>query len=136
MDFLRNLRIERTSFWIGFVAGMLFLWLLSSLRRFFPFIIRAIKKQIQVARENAAAGVLARLRHDVHVYAQHQHLAAAFFPLDDILIQPRVLAPPAFTSIGEVGETTKTEITDLTLPYMPDCPERMNSYKHHIRRCW
>jgi HEAT repeat protein len=128
MDFLRNLRIERTSFWIGFIAGMLFLWLLSSLRRFFPFIIRAIKKQIQVARENAAAGVLARLRHDVHVYAQHQHLAAAFFPLDEILVQPRVLAPPAFSSMVEAGETNKTDITDLTLPYMPDCPEISTLY--------
>jgi hypothetical protein len=67
MDFLRNLQIERTSFWIGFIAGMLFLWLLSSLRKFIPFATRAVKKQIQIARENAAAGVLARLRHDVYV---------------------------------------------------------------------
>jgi HEAT repeat protein len=123
MDFLSNLRIERTSFWIGFIAGMLFLWLLSSLRRFIPFAIRATKKQIQIARENAAAGVLARLRHDVYVYAQHQHLAAAFFPLDDILIQPRVLAPPALTYVGEAVETTRIDITSLTLPYMPDWPE-------------
>jgi HEAT repeat protein len=128
MDFLRNLRIERTSFWIGFIAGMLFLWLLSSLRRFIPFAIRAIKKQIQIARENAAAGVLARLRHDVYVYAQHQHLAAAFFPLDDILIKPRILAPPAFASTGEAGEIAKTDITSLTLPYMPDWPEISSLY--------
>ncbi len=44
MDFLRNLRIERTSFWIGFIAGMLFLWLLSSLRRFVPFAIKSAQK--------------------------------------------------------------------------------------------
>jgi HEAT repeat protein len=123
MDFLRNLQIERTSFWIGFIAGMLFLWLLSSLRKFIPFATRAVKKQIQIARENAAAGVLARLRHDVYVYAQHQHLAAAFFPLEDILILPRVLAPPALTNAVEGAETTKTDITSLTLPYMPEWPE-------------
>jgi HEAT repeat protein len=123
MDFISNLRIERTSFWIGFIAGMLFLWLLSSLRKFIPFAIKAFKKQIQIARENAAAGVLARLRHDVYVFAQHQHLAAAYFPLEDILIQPRVLAPPVLTNAAEGAETTKTDITSLTLPYMPDWPE-------------
>jgi HEAT repeat protein len=128
MDFLRNLRIERTSFWIGFIAGMLFLWLLSSLRRFIPFATKAIKKQIQIARENAAAGVIARLRNDVFIYAQHQHLAAAFSALDDILIQPRVLAPPSLSHIAESGETTRTDITSLTLPYMPDWPEICSLY--------
>jgi len=131
MDFLRNLRIDRTSFWIGFVAGMLFLWILGSLRRFIPFAVKAIRKQIQIARENAAAGVLARLRHDVYFYAQHQHLAAVFFPLEDILIQPRILAPPALTFTNEAGETIKSDIISLTIPYMPDWPEMASIYGSH-----
>lgn len=128
MEFLRNLRIDRTSFWIGFVAGMLFLWILSSLRRFIPFAIKAIRRQIQIARENAAAGVLSHLRHDVYVYAQHQHLAAVFFPLQNILIQPRLLAPPVLTNLIESGEGNKTDIASLTIPYMPDWPELGSLY--------
>lgn len=128
MDFLRNLRIDRTSFWIGFVAGILFLFILSNLRRFIPFIVKAIRKQIQTAREKATASVLARFRQEVYLYAQHQHLADALFPLDEILIQPRVLAPPAFTSELEAGEANKADITSLTIPYMPDYPELGSLY--------
>jgi hypothetical protein len=128
MEFLNNLRIDRTSFWIGFVAGMLFLFILSSLRRFIPFIIKSIRKQIQIARERAAADVLSRLRHDVYVYAQHQHLAAALFPLENILIQPRLLAPPLMTNMLEGEEAYKADVTNLTIPYMPDFPELAHLY--------
>jgi HEAT repeat protein len=128
MDFLRNLRIDRNSFWAGFIAGMLFLWILSSLRRFIPYATRAIKKQIQIAREKASAGILARFRNDVFIHAQNQHLAAALYPLDQILIPPRLLAPPAPLYESESAESYKQDITSLTIPYLPEWPEMGSVY--------
>lgn len=123
MDFLRDFRIDRNSFWAGFLAGMLFFWILSSMRKFIPYATRMIKKQIQIAREKASAGILARFRNDVFIFTQNQHLAAPLFPLDQILIQPRLLAPPAPLSESESAEAFKQDISSLTIPYMPEWPE-------------
>ncbi len=49
------------------------------------------------------------------------HLAAPLFALDEVLVEPRVLAPPARV---EPGSTAGAEdAVTLTLPYMPNWPE-------------
>jgi HEAT repeat protein len=49
------------------------------------------------------------------------HLAAPLFALDEVLQEPRLLAPPARVEPGGPVETE--DITALTVPYMPAWPE-------------
>ncbi len=53
MGFLRNLDLDRTSFWLGFLAGFLFLWLLGRLR---PGFSRLVEKHPGRDRGEPAEG--------------------------------------------------------------------------------
>jgi HEAT repeat protein len=55
------------------------------------------------------------------------HLASSLFPLDDILEEPRLIAPPAWVEPGVTG--IQEDIISQTLPYMPDWPELAAIYR-------
>jgi len=119
-------RIDQFSFWMGFLAGLLFAWLFSRAVKVMPVFFRAVVHQIQQTRENLTTGIENRIRQDVLNWAQRQHLAASLFSLDEILILPRLLAPPLYTEREEHYD--QLDIASLTVPYMPDWPEMASSY--------
>jgi hypothetical protein len=85
--------IDRLSFWLGFLAGILF-WLL--LGRFWPLIVRLfvnLKIQSQSRRQERTLNDEIRLGNDTLRLLQHWHLADPLFSLDEIVIPPRLLAP-------------------------------------------
>ncbi len=55
------------------------------------------------------------------------HLAASLFSLDEILQEPRLIAPPPRVEPGVVG--IQEDIISLTLPYMPAWPELAAIYR-------
>lgn len=126
IDFLRNLQIDQTSFWLGFVAGALFLWIASRLRTYIPGTVKFLSKRIQEARESAAASIELRLRNDTIRVAQKQHLASMLFSLDEVAIEPRLIAPPIVTQ----DDTTAQPLDNvsITVPYAPDWPEVAAAY--------
>lgn len=127
MDFLRDLDFDRTSFWIGFLAGFLFMWLLGRLRPAFGKLVGNIRNWFVIARQSATAGADVRLRNEALRRAQSIHLAAPLFPLDEVLITPKVLAPPVRVFPGETPPPT--DITHQVLPYLPDMPEMAARYR-------
>lgn len=120
IEFLQQFPIERTSFWSGFLAGMLFFWIINRMRALIPRAVLYFKQQLQTARETLTESVENRLRSETHNFAQHQHLASLLFALDEILIEPHLLAPP--TLMGENDDASQNAAS-LTIPYMPDFPE-------------
>jgi HEAT repeat protein len=114
-------RIDRISFWIGFAVGLLFAWLFSSLRKGWPHLVAFVKAQIQAARESMTAGTEARLRNDMLRLAQHQHLAAPFAALDEILVTPELMTPPG--SMDPDNMSIVDESSQQAIPYLPDWPE-------------
>jgi hypothetical protein len=119
-------RVDQFSFWLGFIAGILFAWVFTRAKRAFPSVLRAIGNWIQITRENLTTGTENRIRQDVLNWAQRQHLAAPLFALDEILIQPRLLAPAIYSGLEERFDTL--DIASLTVPYMPDWPEMETLY--------
>lgn len=114
-------RIDRFSFWIGVVVGIIFAWLFSSLRRGWPHLVAFFKQQIQAARDSVTAGTEARLRNDMLRLAQHQHLAAPFASLDEIIVPPALMVPPANTDPDNLS--IMEENSQQAIPYLPDWPE-------------
>lgn len=118
-------RLDRFSFWIGFIAGILFSWLILQARKALPRVAQALRAQIQATRESLTTGAESRMRLDVLNWAQHQHLAAALFSLDEIIVPPELLARPIIAADDE--NAPPTNITSA-IPYLPDWPELASAY--------
>lgn len=124
----RILDLDQISFWIGFFLGALF-WLIA--QRFWPTLILAggyLRERLISLRENLTTGSSKRLRADMLRYAQKQHLCASFCSLDEILITPTLIAPPALIEPGQ--EVQRRESITEVLPYLPDCPEFTGLYNY------
>jgi len=122
---LRN--FDRISFWLGFLAGFLALWLLGRLKPLVIQLFQNMRARMVESRLNAIAGADVRLRNEALLRAQAMHLAAPLFSLDEILIPPRLLAPPPAVIPGE--PSPPDDITTSALPYMPDHPEMAALYR-------
>jgi len=50
-------RIDQFSFWMGFIAGILFAWVLTRAVKVLPIFFHAVGAQIQQTRENLTTGI-------------------------------------------------------------------------------
>jgi HEAT repeat protein len=127
ISFLQNLQISSSSFWLGFLTGILFAWIISRLWVYLPKGLRVMKKQMTGVRESFGVSTEVRLRNDVYRHAQKQHLTANLFSLDEIAIVPKVLTPLIQTP--QSTELSPTDSVSITVPYIPDWPELGAVYK-------
>ena len=121
LNFLRNFDLDGASFAIGFIVGSIAWWLLNTLRPYLRRALRALRVQISDAREGMTQGTEIRLANDTLRHVQGLHLAAPLFSLDEIRIEPRILAPPPRARPGE--DPPDLDIVTQTIPYLPDWPE-------------
>jgi HEAT repeat protein len=115
------------SFAIGFVAGILFTWLLNRVRPLLSQIRENAKERSQAAQTRRTSGLEDNHRRITLRRAQGMHLASSLFSLDEILQEPRLIAPPARVEPGVVG--IQEDIISQTLPYMPAWPELAAIYR-------
>lgn len=121
LGFFRNFSLSQPSFWLGFITGILFLWLLQNIIPFLRPTWLALLNRFGKARESLSAGVEARFLDDTLNYAQTQHIAAPLFALSEISIEPFLLAPPPQFDLDE--QTPMLTAASFTIPYLPDWPE-------------
>ena len=119
--------IEPLSFGIGFVVGILFTWLLSRIRPLFQQWRETAKEQREAAKARRTSGLEDNHRRLTLRRAQGMHLAASLFSLEEILQEPRLLAPPARVEPGVIP--VQEDIISQTLPYMPAFPELAAIYR-------
>lgn len=120
-------RPELIYFAAGFAAGVLFTWLLSRVRPLLTQIRADVKERSQAAQVRRTSGLEDNHRRITLRRAQGMHLAASLFSLDEILQEPRLIAPPARVEPGVVG--IQEDIISQTLPYMPAWPELAAIYR-------
>ncbi len=119
--FWASFNIDRLSFWIGFLAASIFWGFLVLLRPFFARIIAGLRTRSQNIRQEMMSGIDIRLNNDTLQLTQKLHLAVRLFALDEILITPRLLAPPPQVLPDE--NPIREDIISEMLPYAPDWPE-------------
>jgi HEAT repeat protein len=119
--------MDLISFVIGFASGVLFTWLLSRVRPLWAQIRESAKERREVAQVRRTSGLEDNHRRITLRRAQGMHLAASLFSLDEILQEPRLMAPPARVEPGVVG--IQDDIISQTLPYMPAWPEVAAIYR-------
>ena len=115
------------SFVIGFITGVLFTWLLSRVRPLLAQIREGAKERREAAQVRRTSGLEDNHRRITLRRAQGMHLAASLFSLDEILQEPRLIAPPARVEPGVIG--IQEDIISQTLPYMPAWPELAAIYR-------
>lgn len=117
---------DRLSFWIGFLAASLFWWVFQRLRRYLPEIRAAIQQQKEASHNQSTSTLEDRLRKDTLIRVQGLHVASPLFALDEILITPRLLAPPPQPD-PETAELEEPRTLRI-LPYLPEFPELTAEY--------
>jgi hypothetical protein len=118
--------LDPLSFGVGFVVGIVFTWLLSRLRPLFQQVRESAREQRAAAQVRRTSGLEDNHRRLTLRRAQGMHLAASLFSLDEILQEPRLMAPPARVEPGVVP--LQEDIISQTLPYMPAFPELAAAY--------
>ncbi len=115
-------------FWTGVLAGSLFWYALTRLHPLLQAWQQRRTAQ-RAERENARLERLAsRWLRWLEQHLQGRHLAAPLFPLERILIPPKVIAPlPAYVPEGEYRPD---DIAALAVPYTPDFPELAALYRY------
>ncbi|MGZ9236036.1 MAG: hypothetical protein ACXW4E_10975, partial [Anaerolineales bacterium] len=119
--------MDLISFVTGFASGVFFTWLLSRVRPLFGQIRESAKERREAAQVRRTSGLEDNHRRITLRRAQGMHLASSLFALDDILQEPRLLAPPARVEPGVIG--VQEDIISQTLPYMPAWPELAAIYR-------
>ena len=126
--FLRLPSFSPFWFWAGALAGSLFWYALT---RIYP-LIQQWKQQYEARKAERKASRLERMsgrwRRWLEQYLEKAHLAAPLFPLEYILITPKVMAPPP--AYVPEGEYRPDDIATLTVPYTPDFPELGALYRY------
>jgi HEAT repeat protein len=119
--------LEPLSFGVGFLAGILFTWLFGRFRPLWRQWRANAREQHQTAQLKRTSGVEDNHRRLTLRRAQGMHLAASLFSLDEILQEPRLIAPPASVEPGVIG--IQEDIISQTLPYIPAWPEIAAIYR-------
>jgi HEAT repeat protein len=115
------------AFFVGFIVGILFTWLIGRARPLLQQIRESLRQQREVAQTRRTTGLEDNHRRITLRRAQGMHLAASLFSLDEILQEPRLMAPPARVEPGVIG--IPEDIISQTLPYMPAWPELAAIYR-------
>ncbi len=125
--FLGGISIDKLSFWLGFLAGLIVWWLLGRARPWLSRAFHSARQELHSTRESITANVEVRLLNDVLRQAERMHLAAPLFSLSEILLQPRLLAPPVPVEPGI--QMPPEDIATGAIPYIPDWPELAALYR-------
>jgi len=112
---------------VGFVLGLITYWLIGRVRPLLAQMRENMKEQREAAQVRRTSGLEDNHRRLTLRRAQGMHLAAPLFALDEILIEPRLLAPPPRVEPGAVG--IQEDVLSMTLPYMPMWPEIAAVYR-------
>ena len=119
--------LDPLSFGIGFLAGILFFWLIGRFRPLWRQWREAARDRREAARMKRTSAVEDNHRRLTLRRAQGMHLAASLFSLDEIIQEPRLIAPPAQVEPGVIG--IPEDIISQTIPYMPAWPELAAIYR-------
>jgi HEAT repeat protein len=115
------------AFSIGLILGITLTLLFQRALPLFKQIRQNAKVKNEEARVRRTSGLEDNHRRLTLRRAQGMHLAAQLFSLNELLQEPKLLAPPVQVEPGATG--VQEDVISQTLPYMPDWPELAAIYR-------
>ncbi len=118
--------IDVFSFWLGFGTAALIVFGLFQFRRQISQAREGLYARLRGLREALTAGAERNWREEVYRYAQTAHLAGSLFPLDAILLPPRLLVPEP---PPDPTQPPPDEDLNTIIPVIPEWPELAALYR-------
>lgn len=121
-----NFKFDGFSIFLGLIAGLLIWFLYFQFRGWLPRIQPVINRYLLKLKDRSFSGIDAAIRQEALNRAQHAHLSAQLFSLDEILIHPKFLFHPANQ---DPSQPTHLDFKLSRLfPDLPDWPEIPSQY--------
>ena len=129
-SWLRNFRIDHLSFWLGFIAASLFWWLYRKYKGYLPKIKELQQKSTVAVQHQRRTADEIYYSLNVLEASQGMHLCCQFFPLETIILPPKLLVPPIeFEPENDIPDNLSTaSISSQLIPFLPDWPELSAQY--------
>ena len=124
--------LDQVSFFLGIATGLLLSWVIGRIKPIIIYFRQRAKEGFSSAQARLTISGEDRFRNDMLRLAQKQHLAASFCSLDDILVEPKIIAPPLVSDPDR--EHTFRNTAHQLLPYIPDFPELLSTYYYPTLR--
>lgn len=121
-----DFQVDQISFWLGFLAASLFWWIISKIKGYLPALQGYLRQRKEAAQKKSLSALEILVRQETLRRSQYQHIAFPLFPLDEILVPPRLIPPPA--PFDPEQDSRPVSLIDQTIPYFPDCPELSAHY--------
>jgi len=118
LGFLPKIYLDFSSFWIGFLAGVLFVILYRRLRPALETSWDILQSQWADFSSRRFSSNQEQIRQRVYEYAQRQHLASPLFALEQLVVPPRLLTPTP--QVIPDQDTPDPTLLQQTIPYLPD----------------
>lgn len=119
-NWLNNFQLEKISFFLGFLSATILWFVISKFKIWIPDIKSYIQKLIKNLKSQHTSGIQNAIKNEAYLRAQSNHLAKNLFFLDEIIIEPMLLAQPK-TNQEDVNVYFESEIAS-TVPFTPDFP--------------
>lgn len=119
--------IDPLSFFVGFIAATVLWALLVRARPLWEEFRAGWKERREQAHFRKTSSVEENHRRTTLRRAQGMHLAAQLFALNEIVQEPRLIAPPPRTEPG--SPPPFEDVVSQTLPYLPSWPEIAAVYR-------
>jgi len=119
-NWLNNFQLERISFFLGFLSATILWFVISKFKIWVPEIKTYIQKLVKNLKSQHTSGIQNAIKNEAYSRAQSNHLAKSLFFLDEIIIEPLLLAQPRTIQEDE-NAFFESEIAS-TVPFTPDFP--------------
>ena len=118
--------IDPLAFVLGFLAASIFWWMVARIRPLLKEMRQEMSERRETSRARGSSNLEENHRKATLHRAQGMHLSASLFALDEILVEPRLLAPPP--RIAPDTPIFTEDIVSQALPYLPSWPELAAEY--------
>jgi len=119
--------IDPLSFLIGLLIASAIWWAVTRARPLWKEVRENWTERRESAQLRRTSSVEENHRRITLRRAQGMHLAAPLFALDEILVEPLLMAPPQTVEPG--GTPAMEDVVSQTLPYLPAWPELAAAYR-------
>ncbi len=119
-NWLNNFQLEKISFFLGFLSATILWIVVSKFKIWIPDIKQYFQKVVKILKAQHTSGIQNAIKNEAYLRAQSNHLAKSLFFLDEIIIEPMLLAQPR-TNQEDENVIFESEIAS-TVPFTPDFP--------------
>jgi len=119
-NWLNNFQLEKISFFLGFLSATILWFVISKFKIWIPDIKSYTQKVIKNLKSQHTSGIQNAIKNEAYSRAQSNHVAKSLCFLDEIIIEPLLLAQPK-TNQEDENIYFESEIAS-TVPFTPDFP--------------